>query len=106
METESWGQADEQWTALAVRRWPTLGRCPEALEWLRIQTNLRLAPRSLEAYARGLADYLTVCFREQIDPLNAERAEERPSSRSTQASGSRTPPSTSGWWWSGSSMTI
>jgi integrase/recombinase XerD len=44
------------------------------------------------AYARGLSDYLTVCIREEIDPLNAGRAEiaryvrdlfERPSARGT-----------------------
>lgn len=90
MDRESCARTDEQWSTLAMRRWPMLARCPEALDWLRIQTDLGLAPRTLEAYARGLADYLTVCIREEIDPLNSGRAEiaryvrdltERPSPR-------------------------
>jgi integrase len=49
-----------------------------------------LAPRTIEAYARGLADYLGVCAREGIDPLTVGRPEiaryvrdlaERPSQR-------------------------
>jgi integrase/recombinase XerD len=47
----------------------------EAIHWLEIQTNLGLAPRTIEAYARGLADYLSVCQREGTDPLTAGRAE-------------------------------
>jgi hypothetical protein len=38
---------------------------------LRIQADLGLAPRTIEAYARGLVDYLPVCEREGIDPLTA-----------------------------------
>jgi integrase/recombinase XerD len=71
-------------------RWPVLARCPDGLTWLGIQADLGLAPRTIEAYARGLTDYLLVCEREGIDPLTAERAEiaryvrdltERPSRR-------------------------
>ena len=58
-----------------IARWPLLATCPEAGRWLSIQTALGLAPRTLEAYARGLADYLAVCRREGIDPLAAGRAE-------------------------------
>lgn len=61
-------------TSPAVR-WPDLARCPEALRWLRVQSDLGLAPRTIAAYARGLADYLAVCVREAIDPLTAGRAE-------------------------------
>ncbi len=43
--------------------WPVLTTCPEALTWLEIQANLGLAPRTIEAYARGLADYFAVCKR-------------------------------------------
>lgn len=75
MERESCARTDGQWATLAARRWPMLTRCPEALEWMRVQADLGLAPRTLEAYARGLADYLTVCVREDIDPLSAGRAE-------------------------------
>lgn len=76
MERESCARRmDGQWLALAAQRWPMLAQYPEALEWLRVQADLGLAPRTLEAYARGLADYLTVCAREAIEPLSAGRAE-------------------------------
>jgi site-specific recombinase XerD len=55
--------------------WPVLATCREAIDWLEIQANLGLAPRTIEAYARGLTDYLSVCEREGIDPLMAGRAE-------------------------------
>jgi integrase/recombinase XerD len=58
-----------------AQRWPILGRWPEAVAWLEVEANLGLAPRTLEAYARGVADYFSVCTREAIDPLTAERAE-------------------------------
>jgi integrase/recombinase XerD len=56
-------------------RWRVLATCQDAISWLEIQTNLGLAPRTIEAYARGLADYLSVCQREGTDPLTAGRAE-------------------------------
>jgi hypothetical protein len=34
-------------------RWPVLAACQEAINWLEIQANLGLAPRTIEAYARG-----------------------------------------------------
>ena len=55
-------------------RWPVLGRHERAAEWLRIWTDLGRAPRTIDAYARGLAEYLQVCEREGIDPLTATRA--------------------------------
>jgi integrase/recombinase XerD len=55
-------------------RWPQLARCPEAAAWLQVQADLGLAPRTIDAYARGLTDYLRVCERDGIDPLTAERA--------------------------------
>src|SRR5438876_6419947 len=75
MDRESCARTDEQWRTLAGRRWPMLTRCSEALEWLRVQADLGLAARTVEAYARGLADYLSVCVREGIDPLSAGRAD-------------------------------
>jgi len=56
-------------------RWPVLTTCPEAVNWLEIQANLGLAPRTIEAYARGLADYFAICDRDGVDPLTAQRAE-------------------------------
>ena len=32
------------------------------------------APRTIDAYARGLAEYLQVCEREGVDPVTANRA--------------------------------
>jgi len=75
MENESCARTDAQWLTLAARRWPILAGCSEALTWLGVQADLGLAQGTLEAYARGLADYLTVCGRERIDPLRAGRAE-------------------------------
>jgi integrase/recombinase XerD len=48
---------------------------PEGLAWLRIQRDLGLAPRTLDAYGRALADYLDVCGREHIDVLSANRGD-------------------------------
>ncbi|HEX4216703.1 MAG TPA: site-specific integrase [Candidatus Dormibacteraeota bacterium] len=33
-----------------------------------------MSPRTIEAYGRGLADYLAVCAREGIEPLTANRS--------------------------------
>jgi hypothetical protein len=57
-----------------VAKWPVLGRHERALEWLRIWTDLGRSPRTIDAYARGLAEYLQVCEREGIDPRTATRA--------------------------------
>ncbi|MCZ4588133.1 site-specific integrase [Rhodococcus opacus] len=55
--------------------WPVLCRHERAAEWLRIWTDLGRAPRTIDAYARGLAEYLLVCDREGIDPIVATRAQ-------------------------------
>lgn len=55
-------------------RWPVLGAVPEAADWLGVQADLGLSPRTIDAYARGLTDYLTFCAREQSEPLAADRA--------------------------------
>jgi integrase/recombinase XerD len=63
-------------TAVTIAaRWPALTQCAEASTWLRVQADLGLAARTIDAYARGLADYLGLCAREGIDPLSAGRAE-------------------------------
>ncbi|MFG2525993.1 tyrosine-type recombinase/integrase [Streptomyces sp. NPDC048527] len=54
-------------------KWPVLGRHERAVEWLRIWTDLGRVPRTIDVYARGLAEYLLVCEREGIDPLVAKR---------------------------------
>jgi hypothetical protein len=40
------------------------GRHERAAEWLRIWTDLGRAPRTIDAYAHGLAEFLLVCERE------------------------------------------
>jgi integrase/recombinase XerD len=54
-------------------RWAMVAAVPEAADWLRIQADLGLSPRTIEAYARGLTDYLVMCRREEIDPITANR---------------------------------
>lgn len=53
-------------------KWPVLGRHAQATG-LRLWTDLGRAPRTTDAYAGGLAEYLQVCEREGVDPLNATR---------------------------------
>lgn len=50
-----------------VDRWPVLGRHERAAEWLRVWTDLGRAPGTIDAYARGLAEYLQVCERDGVD---------------------------------------
>jgi integrase/recombinase XerD len=54
--------------------WPALARCERAAEWLQIWADLGRAPRTIDAYARGLGEYLEACERDGIDPLAATRA--------------------------------
>ncbi len=49
--------------------------CPEAAAWLQQQADLRLAPRTLDAYGRAIADYLLISDRDGVDPLTAGRAD-------------------------------
>ena len=56
-------------------RWPVLGRHERAAEWLGIWADLGRAPRTIDAYARGLAEYLESCEVNGIDPLAATRAQ-------------------------------
>jgi integrase/recombinase XerD len=58
-----------------MAKWPVLGRHEIAAEWLRIWTDLGRAARTIDAYARGLAEYLEVCERDGIDPVSANRAQ-------------------------------
>ncbi|MBT2401679.1 site-specific integrase [Streptomyces sp. ISL-100] len=57
-----------------LEKWPVIARHDRAAEWLQIWTDLGRAPRTIDAYARGLAEYLEVCDREAVDPLRANRA--------------------------------
>ncbi|MGW4816320.1 tyrosine-type recombinase/integrase [Kitasatospora cineracea] len=55
-------------------KWPVLGRHEQAAVWLQIWTDLGRAPRTIDAYARGLTEYLLMCERDDIDPVTASRA--------------------------------
>ena len=58
-----------------AERWPVLGRHVRAAEWLQVWADLGRAPRTIDAYARGLAEFLQVCERDGVEPLTAGRAE-------------------------------
>jgi hypothetical protein len=53
----------------ATERWPAFRRHPLAASWLNLQVQLGLASRTIDAYGRGLADYLRFCERDNIDPV-------------------------------------
>jgi integrase/recombinase XerD len=55
--------------------WPVLGRHGRAAEWLRVWADLGRAPRTIDAYGRGLSEFLLVCERDGIDPVAAGRAD-------------------------------
>src|SRR5438067_2236807 len=76
--------------SLLLARWPVLDRHPHARSWLEAWRDLGRAPRTVDAYARGLAEYLEVCELRGVDPVLAGRADvagyvrhlfERPSHR-------------------------
>lgn len=57
-------------------RWelyPLLSDHERARAWLSMQHNLRLAPNTVEAYARSLEDYLSFCERKGIEPEGVGR---------------------------------
>jgi site-specific recombinase XerD len=59
----------------ATERWPAVCRQPLAANWLNLQIRFGLARRTIDAYGRSLADYLTFCEQDGIDPLSADRGE-------------------------------
>src|SRR2546429_5014474 len=56
-------------------KWPVLVRHQRAAEWLRVWTDLGRAARTIDAYARGLAEFLEVCEDAGVDPVRASRAD-------------------------------
>ena len=56
-------------------RYPSVATSPEGKKWLEIQDNLGLAPNTVDAYGRGLEDFLVWCRRVQVVPLEAGRAD-------------------------------
>ncbi len=59
---------------MLMEKWPVMGRHEQAATWLKIWIDLGRAPRTIEAYARGLAEYLVMCKREDVYPVTANRA--------------------------------
>ena len=56
-------------------KWPVLGRHERAAHRLQVWVDLGRAPRTIDAYARGLAEFLQVCEDHGIDPVAATRAD-------------------------------
>lgn len=54
-------------------RWPVLAAVPPALAWLGMRSDLGAAARTLDAYARGLSEYLAFCAGLGADPIRAKR---------------------------------
>jgi integrase/recombinase XerD len=59
---------------MVTETWPVLGRHEQAADWLTTWADLGRAPRTIDAYGRGLAEYLPMCEREGVDPVTANRA--------------------------------
>jgi site-specific recombinase XerD len=55
------------------QRCSLVAECPLAKAWLTSQANLGLAPNTVEAYGRALADYLLFCSHQEADPVSAGR---------------------------------
>ena len=60
-------------SVLLQERWPALAAVPPALAWLSMRANLGLAHRTIDAYARGLSEYLAFSAEAAADPLSARR---------------------------------
>lgn len=58
-----------------AERWPALASLSTAARWLELQRDLGRSPRTIEAYARSLSDYLAWCEHDGVDVVSAGRAE-------------------------------
>ena len=58
-----------------AERWPALASNSIAIRWLVLQQDIGRSPRTVEAYARSLVDYLGWCDRAGVDALAAGRGE-------------------------------
>jgi len=64
------GPEDIQW-----HRYPAVARESWAKRWLEGQVLLGLAPNTIDAYARGVQDFLTHCEQRQVNATRATKAE-------------------------------
>ena len=58
-----------------LEKWPVLGRHVHAMAWLQVWADTGRAPRTVDAYARALAEFLDSCERAGVDPVEATRAQ-------------------------------
>jgi integrase/recombinase XerD len=58
-----------------VEKWPVFSRHAQAAQWLQVWFDLGRAPRTIDAYARGLGEFLLLCERGGVDPVAAGRAD-------------------------------
>jgi hypothetical protein len=56
-------------------RYPRLRGFPPALDWLRSLSDLARAPRTIDAYARGVSDHVDYCGRAGVDLVAASRTD-------------------------------
>lgn len=61
-------------TTVPTKKWPVPGRHEQAAAWLTICADPGRAPRTIDACARGPAEYLLMCEREDVDPVTATGA--------------------------------
>src|SRR6266536_6553932 len=57
-------------------RWelyPLVAQCETARAWLKMQGDLQLAPKTIDAYGRSLNDYLTFCSKHGLVPETVMR---------------------------------
>jgi len=59
---------------LNASQWPEIAAVPEASQWMALQADVGLAPLTVEAYGRGLAQFLRFCREAKVEPVRgAER---------------------------------
>lgn len=57
-------------------RWelyPLVAQCETARAWLKMQGDLQLAPKTIDAYGRSLNDYLAFCAKHGLEPETVKR---------------------------------
>lgn len=60
---------------VVLEKWPVLARHESAVQWLQVWADLGRSPRTIDAYARALAEFLLCCERHGFYPVTAGRAQ-------------------------------
>lgn len=58
---------------IVCQRFPVVARTPQAATWLRTEEQLGKPPNTMDAYSRGLEEYLEFCKDYRIEPVEASR---------------------------------